>query len=45
MIDAKDKFISIFKNSQSIFTSKGKSQFLVRTSKKTKDQHMIQDLV
>ena len=45
MIDAKDEFISIFKNSQSISTSKGKSQFLVRAPKKTKDQLMIQDLV
>ena len=45
MINAKEEFISIFKNSQSISSLKGKSQYLVRAPKKTKDQLVIQNLV
>ena len=45
MINAKDEFINIFKNSQSISSLKGKSQYLVRTPKKTKYQLMTQNLV
>ena len=45
MINAKDEFISIFKNSQSISSLKGKSQYLVCAPKKTQDQLVIQNLV
>ena len=43
-INAKKEFIDIFKSSQSISTLKGKSHFLVRAPKQTKEQLTIQKL-
>ena len=43
-VSVNEEFIDIFKNSQSISTLKGKSHFLVRAPKQTKDQLMIQKL-
>ena len=40
-INATSEFIEIFKKSQSISTAKGKSHFLARTPKLTKDQHKV----
>ena len=43
-IAAKPEFIKIFKNSESISNSKGKSHFLARMPKPTKDQNKIRQL-
>ena len=43
-IGAKQKFIEIFKRPQAISTMKGKSHFLTRMSKLTKDQQRLKEL-
>ena len=43
-ISAKQEFIDIFKRSQAISTMKGKSHFLTRVSKLTKDQQRLKEL-
>ena len=43
-IRAKPEFINVFKKSQAVSTMKGKSHFLVRMPKITKDRRIINDL-
>ena len=43
-VSAKKEFIEIFKNSQSISSVKGKSHFLARVPKPTKDQMKVRQL-
>ena len=43
-VSAKKEFIEIFKNSRSIWIVKGKSHFLVRLPKPTKDQMIVRQL-
>ena len=43
-ITTKPEFIKIFKNSQSISSMKGKSHFLTRVPKPTKEQMKIREL-
>ena len=43
-VNAKEEFIKIFKNSQAISTMKGKSYFLVRNPKQSKEKIMINKL-